>query len=320
MDRAKLLVDVAHVPRDHARVRTVPANRRFDCLVARGPRAVHVRRAVDDVQAVLVGQIQETCVAGRARNHNRVHAVALTPHDVVEHLRQVDSQARAPIALVAVHSPQDQCLTAQRHTLRSRLNVAEANVKGHGILDPFLIAQRDDQSVQGRLLRAPREHIQTLRVNNLIRRSDRRPQPLLFGLVDERGMNLDAPRRLNPQRQRTCAAIVGRHRHHVDDVCRRPRLQRHFTEQAMTAHRGLHQQDNQRVRVGGLQRARHVKSRRNETVRTKTDERSIEPRVERARKTAESQRHHPAAINRLLEGCIKGKLAAQNRGAHNVGG
>ena len=74
------------------------------------------------------------------------------------------------------------------------------------------------------------------------------------------------------------------------------------------------------MRVGGLQRAGHVEGRGNETVRAETNERSINPRVERARKTPEGHGHHPAALNRLLQGGVTDELAAQNRRAHQVGG
>ena len=137
---------------------------------------------------------------GRVSDHDRVDAVALTPHDVVEHLRDVDGQARAPVALVAGHSPQGQRLARQAHPLGGRLNVAEAEVKGDRVLDPLLVAQRHNQPVQRRLLGAPRDHVQTPRGHNLIRRSDRRPQPLLLGLVHERGVNLDPTRGFDAQR------------------------------------------------------------------------------------------------------------------------
>ena len=257
---------------------------------------------------------------GRVGDHDRVDAVALAPHDVVEHVRDVDGHARAPVALVAGHSPQGQRLARQAHPLGGRLNVAEAEVKGDRVLDPLLVAQRHDQPVQRRFLRAPRDHVQTPHVENLIRRSDRRPQPLLIGLVHERGVNLDTARRFNPQRQRARTTIVGRHRHHVHDVRRRPGLQRHLAEQTVAAHRRIHQQHDERMRVNGLQRAGHVEGRRNETVRTETNERSINPRVEGAGEPAESQRQHPAALNRLLQWGVEDELAAQNRGARQVGG
>ena len=112
---------------------------------------------------------------GCVGDHNRVDAVLLTPHDVVEHLRQVDRQARAPIALVAGDTPQNQGLTAQGHTLGRRLNAAETEVKGHRVLDPLLVAQRHDQPVQRRLLRAPREHLESTSLEHVVRRPEGRP-------------------------------------------------------------------------------------------------------------------------------------------------
>ena len=185
---ADLLVLLAHVPRDHARVRAVAADHRLDRLVASDSRLVQRGRAVNDVQAVQVRQFVEACVRGPLLDCNRVHAVALTPHDVLDHVLQAHREPGAPIALVTAHPVQRQRAARQAQALGGRRQIAEANLQGDRVLRTRLIvAQCHDERVQHRLLGAPREHVQAGCLEILAGGGARGPDLLLLALAQQRG-------------------------------------------------------------------------------------------------------------------------------------
>ena len=210
-------------------MRAVAADHRLDRLVASGSRLVHRGRAVNDVQTVEVRQFVEARVRGPLLDRNRVHAVALTPHDVLNHVLQAHREPGAPIALVAAHPAQRQRSTRQAQALGGRRKIAEAHLQGDRILRArFLVAQCHDERVQRRLLGAPREHVHAACLKVFAGGGARGPDLLLLALAQQRGAHSRGIRglgTLDAQVHRPARAVVRGLRNHIDDVRGRPGLE-----------------------------------------------------------------------------------------------
>ena len=173
---------VAQRPDQHARVVTILEHHRLHAIHARAlplhlrtrnrrlgrrnvarraPRAVGLQvRLVDDVQAKLVAQIQETRVVGVVARTNRVDVELLAQLNVRHHVLQRHRAARARIELVTVDSAEDQAAPVEHEDAIDNLEATESHALAHALhAHPVGAAQLEGQRVQSRRLRTPRGHL-----------------------------------------------------------------------------------------------------------------------------------------------------------------
>ena len=337
---------VAQRPDQHARVVTILEHHRLHAIHARAlplhlrtrnrrlgrrnvarraPRAVGLQvRLVDDVQAKLVAQIQETRVVGVVARTNRVDVELLAHLNVRDHGLQRHRAARARIELVTVGSAEDQAAPVEHEDTIDNLEATESHALAHALhTHPVGAAQLEGQRVQSRRLRTPRGHIRQVGSQLQALRA-RGPLgapcdlPVRVRQLGGHGQALAGPRDGGRDAQVARAArvvVVGAHLE-VLHVGRGQRHQADRAEQAVESPGVLalqpggagvlvaHDDDVVLLPVVG-QGTRDVELAGRVAVLAVADERAVHPDVQGRREAVEARSHAAARVQGLRHGLVQ---------------